>query len=83
MNAPVASHLLNDRALPFFEEQGVPLLRALADRGPEYCGSIERHEYQLYLATPARDRAEGVNGEARIYVCFILTARRRFVKRVC
>ena len=64
----MAADLLNDRTLPFFEEQGVPLLRILTDRGSEYCGSIEHHVYQLYLATPARDRAEGVNGEARISV---------------
>jgi hypothetical protein len=36
--------------LPFFEEQQVPLLRILTDRGTEYCGQREHHEYQLYLA---------------------------------
>ncbi len=36
--------------LPWFEEQGVSLLRILTDRGTEYCGSLEKHEYQLYLA---------------------------------
>jgi transposase InsO family protein len=41
---------LNDRVLPFFEEQKVPLLRVLTDRGTEYCGQREHHEYQLYLA---------------------------------
>lgn len=45
-----AADLLNDRVIPFFEEQGVPLLRILTDRGTEYCGSAERHEYELYLA---------------------------------
>jgi len=40
---------LNDRALPFFEENGIPLLRMLTDRGTEYCGRPEYHEYQLYL----------------------------------
>ena len=45
-----AADLLNDRVLPFFESQGVSLLRVLTDRGSEYCGKIERHEYQLYLA---------------------------------
>jgi hypothetical protein len=62
----VAADLLNDRALPFFEGQGVPLLRILTDRGSEFCGAIEHHEYQLYLAAPARERAEGVDGDARI-----------------
>jgi transposase InsO family protein len=31
------------------EEQGVPLLRILTDRGSEYCGNREYHEYELYL----------------------------------
>jgi len=49
-NALVAADVLNDRVLPVFEEQGVPLLRVLTDRGTEYCGNRESHEYQLYLA---------------------------------
>jgi len=48
-NALVAADLLNDRALPLFEEHGIPLLRMLTDRGTEYCGSREHHEYELYL----------------------------------
>jgi hypothetical protein len=34
-NALVAAEMLNDRVLPFFEEQGVRLLRVLTDRGSE------------------------------------------------
>lgn len=49
-NALVAAELLNDRVVPWFEEQDVRLLRILTDRGTEYCGARERHEYQLYLA---------------------------------
>jgi len=49
-NALVAADMLNDRVLPFFEEQHVPLLRVLTDRGTEFCGQREHHEYQLYLA---------------------------------
>jgi transposase InsO family protein len=45
-----AADLLNDRVLPFFEQQGISLLRVLTDRGTEYCGNPERHEYELYLA---------------------------------
>ncbi len=45
-----AADLLNDRVIPFFDEHGVPLLRILTDRGTEFCGSPERHEYELYLA---------------------------------
>jgi transposase InsO family protein len=48
--ALTAADHLNDRVLPFFEAAGVPLLRILTDRGTEYCGNVERHEYQLYLA---------------------------------
>ncbi len=47
--ALVAADILNDRVVPFFEEYGIPLLRILTDRGSEYCGNREYHEYQLYL----------------------------------
>jgi transposase InsO family protein len=49
-NALVAADLLNDRVVPWYEEHDVRLLRILTDRGTEYCGNRERHEYQLYLA---------------------------------
>lgn len=49
-NALVAADTLNDKVLPFFEEQGVRLLRILTDRGSEYCGNLQHHEYELYLA---------------------------------
>ena len=49
-NALVAADMLNERGIPFYEEQGVRLLRLLTDRGTEYCGAREHHEYQLYLA---------------------------------
>jgi transposase InsO family protein len=45
-----AADLLNDRVVPFFEEHEIPLLRVLTDRGTEYCGNREHHEYELYLA---------------------------------
>jgi transposase InsO family protein len=45
-----AADLLNDRVLPFYLEHEVPLLRVLTDRGSEYCGRVEQHDYQLYLA---------------------------------
>jgi transposase InsO family protein len=45
-----AADVLNDRVLPFFHDQGVELLRVLTDRGTEYCGKVEQHEFQLYLA---------------------------------
>jgi transposase InsO family protein len=45
-----AADLLNDRVLPFFEEQGMGVLRMLTDRGTEFCGKAEVHDYELYLA---------------------------------
>ena len=49
--APIAAaDLLNDRVVPFFENEKVSLLRILTDRGTEFCGKVDQHEYQLYLA---------------------------------
>jgi transposase InsO family protein len=45
-----AADLLNDRVLPFFEQHEIPLCRVLTDRGTEYCGTPDHHEYELYLA---------------------------------
>jgi transposase len=56
-NALVAADMLNDQVVPFFEEQDVPLLRILTDRGTEYCGQREHHEYQLYLAVENIDHS--------------------------
>ena len=48
---PITSaDLLNDRVLPFFEEQGMGVLRVLTDRGTEFCGRAEQHDYELFLA---------------------------------
>jgi len=44
-----AADILNERVLPFFEDQNIPVLRILTDRGTEYCGSPDKHPYQLYL----------------------------------
>jgi transposase InsO family protein len=48
-HAITSADILNDRVLPFFEEQQIPLLRILTDRGTEYKGRPENHEYELYL----------------------------------
>src|SRR3954454_6886044 len=53
----VSADMLNDRVVPFFEEQDVPLLRILTDRGTEYCGQREHHEYELYLAVENIDHS--------------------------
>jgi transposase InsO family protein len=57
-NALVAADMLNDRVVPWYNEQGVPLLRILTDRGSEYCGNREQHEYQLYLAIEDIDHSK-------------------------
>lgn len=48
--ALVAADMLNDRVIPLYEQYQIPLMRILTDRGTEYCGAREHHEYQLYLA---------------------------------
>jgi len=45
----LAADLLNDRVLPLYEGHGIFLLRVLTDRGMEFCGNRENHEYELYL----------------------------------
>ena len=57
-SALTAADILNDRVLPFFESHGIPLLRILTDRGTEFCGKIENHEYQLYLAIENIDHSK-------------------------
>jgi len=48
-HAITSADILNDRVLPFFEEHQIPLLRILTDRGTEFKGRPETHEYELYL----------------------------------
>jgi hypothetical protein len=63
-----AADLLNDRVIPFFDEHDIPLCRVLTDRGTEYCGNPEHHEYELYLAvenidhTRTKARSPQTNG---------------------
>lgn len=45
-----AADVLNDRVLPFYASEELPVLRILTDRGTEYCGKAESHDYQLYMA---------------------------------
>jgi Integrase core domain/Winged helix-turn helix len=48
-HAITAADMVNDRVLPLYEEQGIVLMRILTDRGSEYCGNREHHEFALYL----------------------------------
>ena len=67
-NALTAADILNDKVIPFFDSHDIPLLRILTDRGTEFCGKIENHEYQLYLAienidhTKTRAKSPQTNG---------------------
>ena len=60
--------MLNDKVLPFYQDEQVDLLRVLTDRGTEYCGAREHHEYQLYLTiedidhTKTKARSPQTNG---------------------
>ena len=45
-----AADMLNDKVLAFYEQNDLPVLRILTDRGTEYCGRADRHDYQLFLA---------------------------------
>ena len=57
-NALVAADLLNDRVVAFYEQHQLRLLRVLTDRGTEYCGNREQHDYQLYLALEDIDHSK-------------------------
>lgn len=63
-----AADMLNDRVLPMFEAHNMWLLRILTDRGTEYCGKVEHHDYELYLAindiehTKTKARSPKTNG---------------------
>lgn len=48
-HAITSADVLNDRVLPFFDEHEIPLLRILTDRGTEFNGRAENHEFELYL----------------------------------
>lgn len=48
-HAITSADILNDKVLPFFEQHQIPLLRILTDRGTEFKGKWEQHEYEIYL----------------------------------
>src|SRR6186713_962761 len=63
-----AADLMNDRVVPFFDEHEIVVSRVLTDRGTEYCGKPDSHEYELYLAienidhTRTKARSPQTNG---------------------
>jgi hypothetical protein len=44
-HAITSPDILNDKVLPFSEEQKIPLLRILTDRRTEHKGNLEHHQY--------------------------------------
>jgi hypothetical protein len=59
-----AVKILNDRMLPFYEEQGVELEHMLTNNGREYCGRPLSHFYDSTPSprrrrSPTRTRPEG------------------------
>lgn len=56
--AITAAHALNSDVLPWFQENDVPLLRILTDRGTEYCGKVDEHAFQLFLAVEDIDHSK-------------------------
>jgi transposase InsO family protein len=63
-----AADFMNDKVLPFFDKEGISVLRVLTDRGSEYCGRVETHPYELYLHlngiehTKTKTRSPQTNG---------------------
>lgn len=63
-----AAELLNDHVIPWFDGHGIRLLRILTDRGMEFYGNREHHEYELYCDleaiehTKTRVRSPQTNG---------------------
>src|SRR5919112_2334802 len=82
-----AADLLNDRVLPFFDAHEVKVCRVLTDRGTEFCGSPERHEYQLYLAvedidhTRTKTKSPQTNGICERFHKTVLDELYRMVSR--
>lgn len=93
-NAIVAADMLNDRVIPWFEGESVRPLRILTDRGSEYCGTIERHEYQLYLTiedidhTTTRAKSPQTNGICERFhqtiqnECYAIAFRKKLYKSI-
>jgi len=57
-HAITSADVLNDRVIPFFELHEIPILRMLTDRGSEFNGRVENHEYELYLQLEGIDHSK-------------------------
>ena len=81
-----AAEWLNERVLPFYEAQELPVLRVLTDRGTAYCGKADRHDYQLYLALNALNTPKPRRAHPRrmgFVNAFTRQFCRRFIKSRC
>lgn len=56
-HAITSADVLNDRVIPLFEQHQIPILRMLTDRGSEFNGRPENHEYELYLQLEGIDHS--------------------------
>ena len=60
-----AVQILNNHALPFFEEHGVKVQTILSDNGREHCGRPDKHPYELFLQLPGPKEASQKGGQDR------------------
>ena len=61
-HAITSADVLNDRVIPFFDQQGIPVLRMLTDRGTEFSGSLR-------TSTTARQRSVIPNQTGSVSGC--------------
>ena len=82
-----AADTLNDRALPFFEQQSIPVMRVITDRGTEFRGTPDKHPYELYLQlneieyTKTKARSPQSNGICEMFHRTILNEFYRVIFR--
>ena len=57
-HAITSADVLNDKVIPFFERNEIPILRMLTDRGTEFNGKPDLHEYELYLQLEGIDHSK-------------------------
>jgi transposase InsO family protein len=57
-SAITAADMLNDRVVPFFDGQEIPLMRILTNRGTEYCRTLENHAFELFLSIEGIDHSK-------------------------
>ena len=61
--AITSADMLNDRILPWYEEQEIPILRIITDRGTEYKGKLEHHAYDTAMRKKIYSSLEELQGD--------------------